>query len=358
MSYEYLNTRLHFMMVKLLGPQQYERYLEMHDLGEFTAALAETDYAQEIERASVEHATGYPLVETALTQNTQRCFTKLYSMAFGEARPLVRILLERFEVFDLKTILRGFHAGVDADETARSLFPTVLYPTAFYQELLKRDSIGGVIDYLLTVGNRYYKPLSARYPEYEAGHKLAVLESAIDDYYFSGSRRTLQTIGDDNAVEVRRALGTEVDLLNLAYALRAVDEVVDSEEKYRYILDGGERLSREAVTELINSPDKASFFRKLEATDYGKRLGAFEDTTGVGEFQDHLEQYLYQTMCHYDPGRTFDIQMARVYVWRKILEVTDLRVIASGLSRGAPREEVEDKMIRVDGITPGRAVAA
>ena len=63
-------------------------------------------------------------------------------------------------------------------------------------------------------------------------------------------------------------------------------------------------------------------------------------------------------MCHYDPGRTFDIQMARVYVWRKILEVTDLRVIASGLSRGAPREEIEDKMIRVDGITPGRAVAA
>ena len=357
MSYEYLNTRLSFMRTKLLGPQQSARFLEMRDLGDLIAALAETDYAQEIERASVEH-TGYTLVEAAVSENAQRAFAKLYSIAFGDARPLVRILLERFEVFNLKTILRGFHAGVDAEETARSLLPSALYPPPFYENLLKRDSLSGVIDYLLTVGNRYYKPLAERYPEYEAGRKLAVLESAVDDYYFSGSRRTLQTIGDDNAVEVRRALGTEVDLLNLAYALRAVDEAVETEEKYRYILDGGERLSKEAVVDLINSPDKASFFRKLDGTDYGKRLGPFEENVGVGEFQDRLEQYLYQTMCRYEPGRTFDIQLARVYIWRKILEVTNLRVIASGLSRGVPREEIEGKMILVEGVTPGRAAAA
>ena len=73
MSYEYLNTRLSFMRTKLLGPQQYARFLEMRDLGDLIAALAETDYAQEIERASVEH-TGYTLVEAAVSENAQRAF--------------------------------------------------------------------------------------------------------------------------------------------------------------------------------------------------------------------------------------------------------------------------------------------
>jgi V/A-type H+-transporting ATPase subunit C len=291
-------------------------------------------------------------------QNVQRVFSKLSSMAFDEAHTLVRILLERFEVFNLKTILRGFHTGTPPGETASSLFPTILYPVSFYQELLKRDGIGAVIDFLLTVGNRYYKPLSERQADYDATHKLAVLESALDSYYFGGSRKVLQTVGDENAVAVRQMLGTEVDLLNLVYALRVVEENVESEEKYRYILDGGERLSKEFIRDLSNSPDKASFFRKFEDTDYAKRVGAFDENVTAGTFQERLEEYFYQVMCRYDPGRTFDIHLASVYIWRKIVEMTDLRVIASGLWRRVPREEIERKMIWVEGVTPERAVPA
>lgn len=357
MSYEYLNTRLHFMTVKLLRPPQYEQFLDMHDLGDFINALAETDYGPEIEKSSVEYS-GYKLVEAALMENVQRAFSKLFSMALDDAHTLIRILLERFEVFNLKTILRGFHAGTDGEEAARSLFPTILYPTSFYQELLKRDGISAVIDYLLTVGNRYYKPLSEAYPGYEASGKLALLESAVDSFYFGGSRQTLQGIGDDNASAVRRTLGMETDMLNLVYALRVALEAVESEEKYRYILEGGERLSEAQVKALIDSPDKASFFRKLDGTYYAKRLGGFAETLSVSAFQERLENYLYQETCRYDPGRTFDIHLASVYSWRKNVEMTNLRVIASGLARRVPREEIERKMIAIAGVTPERAVAA
>jgi hypothetical protein len=58
MSFEYLNTRLHFMKAKLLGPSDFARYLDMHDLGDLIAALAETDYGPELERNSVEYSAG------------------------------------------------------------------------------------------------------------------------------------------------------------------------------------------------------------------------------------------------------------------------------------------------------------
>jgi V/A-type H+-transporting ATPase subunit C len=351
MSYEYLNTRLRFMKVKLLTPEQFRSLMSMRDLEEMISFLAETDYGPEVEKSSVEYS-GYPLVENALVQHVQRLFSKLYRMAFDDARILMRILLERFEVFNLKTILRGFHVNTDPKETELSLFPTILYPTAFYAELLKRDGIGAVIDYLLSVGNHFYKPLSAAYPEYEASAKLAGLESALDSFYFQGSRQTLQALGDENADLVRQTLGTETDILNLVYALRVVEAGVESEEKYKYILRGGERLDDELIRDLLSSPDKPSFVRKLTGTYYQKKLGEIEETITANDFQERLENLLYQQNCQLDPGRLFDIHLASVYIWRVNVEATNLRVIASGLWRRAPWPEVQKRLIWVEGMMP------
>jgi V/A-type H+-transporting ATPase subunit C len=353
MSYEYLNPRVRYLKAKLLRPEQFAALLELNNLEEFINYLAETDYAQDIEKSSVEYS-GYPLVEDALIRHAQRLFSHLYEIAIGEAKTLIRILLERFEVFNLKTILRGFHVGTDAEETARSLLPTILYPTAFYMELLKRDGIDGVVDYLLAVGNRFYKPLSQAYPEYEASGKLAALEMALDGFYFHSSRRTLQDMASDSAAQVRRMLGTEADILNLVYALRVIEAQVESEEKYRYILPGGERLSEEFVRELLSSPDKPSFLHKFSETYYHKALGGIEEEITANELQERLEGLLYRENCRFDPGKLFDIHLAAVFIWRLNVEVTNLRVIASGLWRSASRRAVEERLIWVEGMMPER----
>jgi len=351
MSYEYLNPRVRYLKAKLLGPEQFAQLLELKSLDEFINYLAETDYAQDIEKSSVEYS-GYPLVEDALIRHAQRLLSHLYEIAIGEAKTLIRILLERFEVFNLKTILRGFHIGTEPEETQRSLLPTILYPTAFYMELLKRDGIAGVIDYLLAVGNRFYKPLSKAYPEYEASGKLALLELALDSFYFHSSRRTLQDMASESAAEVRRMLGTEVDILNLVYALRVIEAGVESEEKYRYILPGGERLSEELVRSLLGSPDKSSFMHKLSETYYHKALGELGEEITANELQERLENFLYLENCRFDPGRLFDIHLSAVFIWRLNVEVTNLRVIASGLWRGASRRAVQERLIWVEGMMP------
>ena len=357
MPYEYLNARLRHMKAKLLRPEQFATLLGLRDLEEFINTLAETDYGPDIERSSVQFS-GYPLVEDALIQHTQRVFRHLYDMAIGEAKTLIRLLLERFEVFNLKTILRGFHIGADPEETARSLFPTILYPTAFYQELLKREGIAAVIDYLLAVGNRFYKPLAQALPEYEASGKLAVLESALDAFYFGSTRKTLQEMASENAVIVRRMIGTEADVLNITYAMRVVEAGVESEEKYKYILPGGERLKVPAVRDLLASPDKASLLRKLQETPYARALGEIDETLSASELQERLEAWLYRENCRFDPGRFFDIQPVAAYIWRVNVEVTNLRVIAHGLWRGTSREAIEEQLIWVPGVMPERSAAS
>lgn len=347
MSYEYLNTRVRVMLAKLLKPEYFRALLELRELGELVNALAETDYAPEIERCSVEFS-GYESIEHAVLRNGQRAFTHLVRIAPEAPRDLIQLVLERFEVFNLKTILRGVHAGVSPDEMARNLYPSIVYPRAFYHELLKRQTLRGVLDYLLSTGNRYYQPLAAAFAEYERTGKLALLEHAVDSFYFRYAHQVLGERRDENARLVREALGTEADILNLVYALRIIESGVQSDEKYRYILEGGRSLSPLAVRDLLDSADKSDLWKKLVRSPYGGTLGTLEEQLSAPRLQERLENLLYTKLCHLDLGRLFDIQMALGYIWRKSAEITNLRVIASGLVRQAPRAQIEENLIPLE----------
>jgi V/A-type H+-transporting ATPase subunit C len=347
MSYEYLNTRVRVMLAKLLKPKELLALLELRELGELVNALADTDYAPEIERCSVEFS-GYELIEQTILRNGQRVFTHVVRIAPEGPRELIELVLERFEVFNLKTIVRGFHVGVPAEEMAKSLYPSIVYPSAFYQELLKRETLRGVLDYLLSTGNRYYSPLAQVFPDYERTGKLALLEHALDSFYFAQARALLEERDDENALLVREALGTEADILNLVYALRVVEAGVQSDEKYRYILEGGRHLSQEAVRHLLDSPDAHDFWRKFARTPYFKRVGAPQEQWSAPRLHERLENLLYAELCRLDKGRLFDIHMALSYIWRKSAEMTNLRVIASGLARQASRAQIDENLIPVE----------
>lgn len=351
MSYEYLNTRIRVMLAKLLKPQQFLALLELRELTELVTALGDTDYAPEIERCSVEFS-GYELIERAVLYNGQRLFAHLVRIAPEGPRQLIEIVLERFEVFNLKTILRGLHVGASPEEMGKNLYPTLLYPPEFYQELLKRETLRGVLDYLLSTGNRYYQPLAAVFPEYERTGKLALLEHALDSFYFAHARSVLEERADENAQIVQEALGTEADILNLVYALRVVASQVQSDEKYRYIVEGGRHLSPEAVRALLASSDVDDFWSKLARTPYFRKIGVPQEQLsaplGAPRLQERLENLLYAELCRLELGRFFDIQMALSYIWRKSAEMTNLRVIASGLARHAPRAQIEENLIPLE----------
>lgn len=347
MSYEYLNTRVRVMLARLLTPKQFEAFLELHELGELVNALAETDYAPEIERCSVEFS-GYELIEQAVLRNGQRAFTHLIRIAPEDPRQLIELVLERFEVFNLKTIVRGMHVGVSLDEMARNLYPSLVYPVAFYQDLVRRETLRGALDYLLSTGNRYYKPLAEVFPEYERTGKLALLEHALDSFYFAQARELLRERDDENARVIGDALGIEADILNLVYALRVVEAGVQSDEKYRYILEGGRSLSRDAVRDLLNSSDASDFWGKFARTPYFKKLGAPHEQLSAPRLQERLENLLYAELCRLDLAQLFDIRMSVSYIWRKSAEITNLRVIASGLLRHAPRAQIEENLIPLE----------
>lgn len=353
MSYEYLNTRVRAMKARLLSPADFERLMGLPSLEEFVTALEESDYRPEVERASVEHeGVSLALVEAALVRHSERVYRKLYEIAPAGPRELLGLVFERWEAFNIKTVLRGKHVNASEEEVLESLAPAITRKRSFYLELVKQPDVNACVDYLLSVGNRYYKPLTEAFPLYaDTGH-LAHLERAVDDFYFARSRRTLTERGDADALWLREMQGLEVDALNLVYALRAVEEEAPIEEKYRYILPGGHRLREADVRELIGSRSREEFYAKLKQSQsaYASQVadeGA--EAPDTGELQERLERWLFRERCRIEAGHPFDIRLPHAYLWRKYVELTNLRVIASGLERGVPRAEIEGRLIPLDG---------
>ncbi|MFQ5794586.1 MAG: V-type ATPase subunit [Candidatus Bipolaricaulia bacterium] len=352
-GYEYLNARVHALKARLLRDRDYRALLDMDDVTDVIHYLDETDYGREIERSSVRFS-GYPLIEDALVRHNERIFRKLYRMAPEGPRELLRIVFDRWEVLNLKTVLRGKHIGASEAEILENLRARIVHDRGYYRELTREPDVGTVIDYLLTIGSRYYQPLLDAQREYNETGNLAFLEHALDASYFSDSRRLLRRKRrlfkmEKNAELIRAALGTEVDLLNLIYALRVLEEAVEAEEKYRYIIPGGERLSTDFIQQLIDAGTHDRFFTLFRGTFYARKLDLDLEAgqPDAEAFQELVERYLFVEQCAIDLSRPFDIHLACAYIWRKYVETINLRVIATGIEGRIPKEEIQAQMIGI-----------
>ena len=107
MDYDYLNARIRSMKGRLLSPAALEGLIQRPDLEGIMAESQRALYRNELEKASVLYM-GIQAVEEALRRETAGTFTRILSLAKGdEAEKFVRLLLARWDVQNIKTIIRG-----------------------------------------------------------------------------------------------------------------------------------------------------------------------------------------------------------------------------------------------------------
>ena len=124
------------------------------------------------------------------------------------------------------------------------------------KELLKQPDVRAVIDLLATWRIRYAKPLTESFPEFAKTKDLAVLECALDRYYYADALAAVKAPTYNNDL-IRDLLSLEIDVVNLRTVLRMVRDHVDPADAERYLIGGrkGIRLRRNST---ISSPSRPS----------------------------------------------------------------------------------------------------
>lgn len=345
----YANARLRGMRSRLLPVSFYERLIDAEDMPQIVKDLMDTEYAPDLEEQLV-HGRTAAVIDEALKNNMVRVYRKVFGFLHPDARKLLSTLLGRWDVFNIKTILRGAQHHVAFDDMKTSFFPVGYLSSEELESLAKLDDVHTVVDTIAMWGLPYAAPLRRAFPEFARTNDLAPLELALDQQYaeWSASRLT----GNSADVQIARTiLGMQIDTLNLVMVFRLLKADIKGNQAGDYFLDGGRSIRRELYMKLARLSDVDEVLDVLKSSPYAEALDVaalrYLENSSIPVFERALEDMVMRRAITAGIRDPHGVGVAISYLYGKQNEVTNVRIIVKGKAVGMPADRVREELILV-----------
>ena len=334
-KYAYITGRVRAMKTKLIPGEMYPRMLAM-DTSEIARYLEETQYKDEIDSMSKDYA-GTELIEYATFANLAKTYRKLLEVSIDEPSFLILEYLRRWDVWNIKTILRGKFYGASDAEIMKYLVPAGELSPEYLDELSKKETVQEIISAF--DGTDYASALA----QYD-GKNLASVENALDKlYYFRMERAvggTLSVGGGLLLKYVRR----EIDIKNLITLFRMNRAGIDAAVIQENLIPGGKL--HDELSRMAGMPF-GEFLRGLEGYPFWSSISdiATADIDAVSRVEARLRAYLVRyawALSNYHP---LSILPVLGYMVSKDTEVANIRKIVRGKDAGLPAELIEEQVV-------------
>lgn len=334
-KYAYITGRVRAMKTKLIPAEMYPRMQSM-DASEIARYLEETQYKDEIDALSKDYS-GTELIEHATFANLAKTYRKLLDVSIDEPQFLILEYLRRWDIWNIKTVLRGKFYGATDAEIMKYLVPAGELDAEFLDGLTKKGTVQEVISAF--EGTDYASALA----QYD-GKNLASLENALDKlYYFRMERAvggTLSVGGGLLLKYVRR----EIDIRNLITLFRMNKAGVDAAIIQENLIPGGKL--HEELSRMAGQPF-GEFLRGLEGYPFWSSVSdiATADLDAISRVEARLRAYLVRyawALSNYHP---LSILPVLGYMVSKDTEVSNIRKIVRGKEAGLPAELIEEQVV-------------
>lgn len=348
-DYGYSNARLRGMRSKLLRTEALERLTQADDIHQLIQELMQTQYGPDLEEALL-MGRDAANVAVALRHNLIRTYGKVFDFMNAEAKDICATLLGRWDVFNLKSIIRGKHVDLPAGEVGEGLFPVGSLKQVDLDGLLLQSDIRGVIDTASTWGLPQAPAMREGYVEYQKTGELADLELALDRYYSTWAAKRLSRRGRNYEMG-RRILGIQIDTLNLIMVFRAARENLEPQQSQEYFLLGGRDVGIDFYTRLAALSDVDEILDELRATRFGKLMDDaalhYVETMSIATFERALEDYFTRKVIAVGSTDPLGVGIPLAYLWSKQNEVTNVRIITKATEIGIPADRTRKELILV-----------
>lgn len=346
-DYGYANARIRGMKSHLIQGELYDRLMKTKSLADVVTALGTTPYQRELSEVMIkdESLRGF---DEALRRNVMKVFFKITNMVDDDARHLVNVLLGRWDVANIKAILRGKNLGASSEAILSSLIPGAEIDEASLLEMVGSRDVRDCVDTMATLRVPYAVPLTGAFPEYAAKRSLTTLEIALDKYFYERAYRSLR--GKDMSTElVRRTIGRDIDTANIMLVLRIVKEEIDRREGSLFLINGGRELPYWRIQEFINKQTIEDVVQDLSSTTYhaliSDNMPSYFETGSLIGLQRALEQYSIRRGLKMWQADPLTIGGIIAFIWAKTNEVVNLRVIARGKVVGMPEDKMREALV-------------
>ena len=348
-DFGYSNARIRGMRSRLLRRDFLDTLIEGIDIKRLVQELNETEYGPDLEEALI-MGLDAGTVDLALKNNMVRTFRKVHGFLNDEAALLITTLLGRWDVFNIKTVLRAKQMGLGHEEFVDGLLPVGSLGPVDLEALSALPNVRAVVDTIVTWGLPFAGAVREGHAAFLESGQLAELELALDRYYTEWAASRLKRRGVNVRI-ARDVLQVQVDISNLVMTFRLQKEDVESIDASRFFLEGGAVVTADLYNELVKMSDIDEVLNRLRGTRYGKVLDdvamLFLEVNSIAVFERALEDLLTRRILGLAKGDPLGVGVAISYLWAKQNEVTNLRIIVKGKAVGMPIDRVRKELILV-----------
>jgi V/A-type H+-transporting ATPase subunit C len=245
----------------------------------------------------------------------------------GAARELLDYWAHRFELGNLKTIIRGKMADQPRPLIEGQLQDMGAFTSLPIDELLQSDTPA---ELLRRLEQTPYAEIASRARHLlEQGEALFALDAALDRRYFAGLARRGRSTDSSPGQFLRKIVGSIVDRVNLVWLLRyRFAYNLSPAQAYYLLIPASHRLLPQQMQQLAQC---ASFEDAMSSLSdpFDKILGGARNTT---EVTLKLEKESWRIANNILRHSSFNVARALAYMMLRERDLRRLRAIACGRS--------------------------
>jgi len=339
-NYPYVCARVKAKKSLLYPPDMYQKFFQMK-IPQISRTIGEGEYREEIVALGAKYS-GVDLIEMATRDNLAKTYTKILDFSEGELKKIVSEFIDRWDVYNIQTILRGKLYGAEPKEILEDIVPAGTFTLEFLRKLVEKESIDEVIEAL--EDNVYYETLLEAKKAHEKVGTAAPFEDALLHKYYSILLETVHPTTEPSA-HFLRFLKMEIDVVNLRTLLRLNLGKALVEEKV--FIDGGLELSAEELEEMVKL-DWESLMSRLRKYSFYETIAAELKNVkekGLNDVMRALEKHALKQATRYANIHPLSILPVMDYMLAKKNEVDNIRIVARGKECELDNEVIRNLLV-------------
>lgn len=312
----YLQTRVAIFRGTLLDDAGLRRLIDLppeEGLGRLIPGVLDPDHAHGIANPA--------LVERALYDLLRLELAVLLRPLAGPARDFLSFWAHRFDILNLKAIIRGRLRGLPVEAISRNLFDMPPFTTLPLDQLLRTENVQELLRQL--EAGRFADVAGPARRAFEESHDLLAVDATLDQRYYAGLHSRTQKLDDNDRAEVMRLVGTLIDHLNLAWLVRyRFAYGLSPSETYYLLIPHGRSLHRERFLPLVEAPECHRILDHLPES-YGEVLCSADNPLHVeNQLEDKMRDVAHSALA------TGQSALTRAFAYLVLREDNLRRVLA------------------------------
>jgi V/A-type H+-transporting ATPase subunit C len=345
----------------LLTGRDYRDLTRAETLEALVGALSDTPYGPDL-AAALPRFRDLQRVDETLRLNITRDFQEVRGFYSDPERQSVDLILQRWDLHNLRTILRGQARLASVDEILPLLVAAGSLDDTDLNELTRQSGVRATLDLIRVWG--IPSPATARalleaLPTYETTADPQVLERAVNRAFASHVDEVLSAMESNNGFHLDPNLASfmrgEIDLVNLLTALRLREGRLSGEpdwepadEQPDYLPAG--HLEPAALDRASHEDDPQRLVVDLIShglpRSWGEPLQQWTEHNDLGRLTEALDRVsTVSAVGLFSSGDPLGIAVPIAYIRAKETEARNLRLIGRGIAAGWDPLVIEDQLV-------------